>query len=179
MPWFTETCNTHRIIVYLVLNYCVKFGIHIYTHYWWLHSDCLIDIESSVVYCAYEPIKSFQTAHHTCSKCSSNPHTLRVALSRHNEVVDGVSLEVLGEGYGGRSIQGGGGITVDQVGVRWICTIVNSAGVPWLKHTVHKYTCWVPGVNTHTKIVCATCGQRLMTVSFSAWNCSTMDHNRD
>ena len=102
----------------------------------------------------------------TCSKCSPQPHTLRAALCRHSEVVSGFCLEATGKGDGGHSIQGRGGVSGGQVGVRWICAIVNSAGVPWLKHTVHKYACCVVGVNTHTKInVCSACRQRIIHLS--------------
>ena len=99
----------------------------------------------------------------TCSKSSLQPHTLRAALCRHNEVVSGFCLEATGEGDGGHSIQGGGSVSGGHVGIRWICAIVNGAGVPWLKCTLHKYACRVAGVDTDTKIyVCTTCGQRLL-----------------
>jgi len=78
-------------------------------------------------------------------------------------------LELTREGDGGHSILGGRGIAVGKVRVRWVCTIVNGAGVPWFKCALHKYACWITGVKTHTKInICATCGKTLMTVG--AWH---------
>ena len=66
-------------------------------------------------------------------KLPLHPYTLGGALCRHSVVVGGVSSQPLREADGGSSIQGGGGIPVDQVGVRWVRTIVNGAVVPWLK----------------------------------------------
>ena len=79
----------------------------------------------------------------TCSECPTQPHTLGSTLCRHNEVVISVSLEVLREGDGGHSALSGGGVPVDQVGVRWVCTIVNGASVHWLKNAIHKCICYV------------------------------------
>ena len=77
----------------------------------------------------------------TYSKPPPYPHTLRTAHCRHNVVVGGVSSELLREGNGGHSTQCGGGVPVDQVSVGWVCTIVNGAGVPWLKEcALHKDT---------------------------------------
>ena len=78
---------------------------------------------------------------HTSLESSPYPHTLGAAHCRHNVVVSGVSSETLGEVDGGCSIQCGGGVPVNQVGVGWVCTIGNGAGVPWLeKCALHKHT---------------------------------------
>jgi len=79
----------------------------------------------------------------TCSECPTHSLTPQGIICRHNKVISGVPLDLLREGDGGHSTLGGGGITIDQVGVRWISTIVNGAGVPWLKHALHVCTCWV------------------------------------
>ena len=69
-------------------------------------------------------------------------------------------MEVLGEGNGGYLTQSGGGVAVDQVGVRWICTIVNSAVVIRFKCALYKYICCVGQVNIHPKeSIPATCGE--------------------
>ena len=52
---------------------------------------------------------------------------------RHNVVVGGVSSEPLREGNDDHSTRGGGGVLVDQVGIGWVCTIVNGASVSWLQ----------------------------------------------
>ena len=68
-------------------------------------------------------------------------HTTRVALCRYNVVVGGVSSEALRESDSGCLTLGGGGIPVEQVGVGWVSTIVNAAGVFWLKNcALHKRT---------------------------------------
>ena len=68
----------------------------------------------------------------TCLESPSYPHTMRAAHCRHNVVVGGVPSEPLREGDGGLSTLGGSGVPIDQVGVGWVCTIVNGAGVLWL-----------------------------------------------
>ena len=100
----------------------------------------------------------------TCLKSPSYPHTLGVALCRYSVVVGGVSSESLREGDGGHSTLGGGGVPVDQVGVGWVCTIVNGAGVPWLKCALYKHIAWFNTVNVDSKNICATCEVR-------AYNC--------
>jgi len=81
--------------------------------------------------------------------------TLGTTVCRHNKVVSGTSLEVLGEGNDGHLTQGGGGISIDQVGVRWVCTIVNGAGIPWFKRALHRC---IGEVNLHPKDnIHATC----------------------
>ena len=76
---------------------------------------------------------------------------MRAAHCRHSVVVGGVSSEPLRERDGGHSTLGGGGVPVDQVGVGWVCTIVNSAGVLWLKCALHKHIAWISGVNKHCR----------------------------
>ena len=94
----------------------------------------------------------------TCLECPSYPHTLGAALCRHNVVVGGVSSEPLREGDGGHSTLGGGGVPVDQVGVGWVCTIVNGVGVPWLTYcAIHKDIVWISCINMNPKNVCTTC----------------------
>ena len=68
----------------------------------------------------------------TCFKASLHPHTLGATHCRHNVVVSGGFTEPLREGDGCHLTLGGGGVLVDQVGVRWVCTIVNGADVSWL-----------------------------------------------
>ena len=68
----------------------------------------------------------------TCLEYPSYSLTMRAAHCRHNVVVGGVSSEPLRESDGCHSTLGGGGVPVDQVGVGWICTIVNGAGIPRL-----------------------------------------------
>ena len=68
----------------------------------------------------------------TCLESPLYPHTLGAAHCRHSVVVGGVSSEPLRERDSSHSTLGGGGVPVDQVGVGWVCTIVNGAGVPWL-----------------------------------------------
>ena len=83
-----------------------------------------------------------------------NPHTLSSVLHRHNIVVSGVRSKPLREGNGGSSIWGGGGVSVEQVSVGWVCTILNGAGVPWLKNcALHIQITWICGVNTDSKDV--------------------------
>lgn len=79
----------------------------------------------------------------TSSECPTHSLTPQGLICRHNKVISGVPLDLLREGDGGHSTLGSGGITVDEVGVIWISTIVNGAGVPWLKHALHVSTCWV------------------------------------
>ena len=75
---------------------------------------------------------------HTRSKSPPHPHTLGAAPCRHNVVVGDVSSEFLREGDDGRSTLGGRGVPVVQVGVGWVCTIVNGVVKPWLKYALHK-----------------------------------------
>ena len=72
------------------------------------------------------------------------------------------------KGDGGPSTRGGGAVTVDQVGVGWVCTIVNGASVPWLiECALHKRIGWIDWVDTNFKIsvcdfkisVCDICGE--------------------
>ena len=82
---------------------------------------------------------------------------MRAAYYGHSVVVGGVCSERLREGDGCHSTLGGGGVPVDQVGVGWVCTIFNSAGVPWLKCALHKHIAWISGVNIYSKNTCTTC----------------------
>ena len=75
---------------------------------------------------------------HTRLKSPPHPHTVGAAPCRHNVVVGGVSSELLRESDGGPSTQGGGGVPVVQLGVGWVCAIVNGAVKPWLKYALHK-----------------------------------------
>ena len=97
----------------------------------------------------------------TCSKPSSHSHTLGATFCRCNIVVGSVFTEPLRECDGSLSTKGWGGVPVDQVGVGWVCTIVNGAGVPWLnKNALHKGTWQVGSVNMNCKVnVSATCGR--------------------
>ena len=83
-----------------------------------------------------------------------------VALCRHSVVVGGISSEPLREGDGGHSILCRGGVPIDQVGVGWVCTIVNGVGVPWLECALHINIAWISGVNMDSKNICATCEGR-------------------
>ena len=66
---------------------------------------------------------------------------MRLAFCRHNVVVGDVLSDLLREGNVGHLSLGGCGVTVVQVGVGWVCTIVNGAGVPWLiECALHKDT---------------------------------------
>ena len=97
----------------------------------------------------------------TCFKAPLHPHTLGAAHCRHN--VEGVSSEPLREGDGGYSTQSGGVVLIDQVGVGWVCTIVNGTGIPWLiECALHKHIAWISHVNIYSKDVkiYATCGGR-------------------
>ena len=98
----------------------------------------------------------------TCSESPPFPHTLGAAHHRHNVVVGGVPSEPLREGDGCHSTQGGGGVPVDQVGVGWVYTIVNGAGVLWLKCALHIHIVWISRINIYSKDVkiYATCGGR-------------------
>ena len=66
----------------------------------------------------------------TYSKSPLHSYTQGAGLCRYNVVVGGVSSKLLREDDGGCSTQGGGGVPVDQVGVRWVCTILNGAVIP-------------------------------------------------
>ena len=97
---------------------------------------------------AYKP-----TLLYTCLESAPHSHTLRAACCRHNVVVCCVSSEPLREVDDRYLTLGGGGVTVDQVGVRCVCTILNGAGVPWLeKCTLYKCTCCVGCVEVNHKV---------------------------
>ena len=74
----------------------------------------------------------------TCSKPSTDPHTLGAAHCSDNVVVGSVSSELLREDNSSDSILGGGSVPVVQVGVEWVCTIVNDAVVDWLNKCALK-----------------------------------------
>lgn len=96
----------------------------------------------------------------TRSESPTDSFTLGGSHSRHNVVVCGSFLKVPREGDGdGLSLCCRGGITVDQVGIKWVCTIVNGAAVPWLKCAHNKCICYVGWVNIHCKSITATCGE--------------------
>ena len=66
----------------------------------------------------FQMYQSFYTQYlHTCLESPPHPHTLGAAHCRHNVVVCGVSSELLRDGNGCNSTQGGGSVPVDQVGV--------------------------------------------------------------
>ena len=85
------------------------------------------------------------------------PHTLGAAQCRHNVVVGGVPSEPLRESDSSHSTLGGGGVPIDQVGVGWVCTILNGTGVPWLKCALHKHIVWISRLNMNPKNTCTTC----------------------
>ena len=79
---------------------------------------------------------------------------MRAAHYRHSVVVGGVPSKSLRECDGSHSTLGGGGVPVDQVGVGWVCTIVNGAGIPWLKNcALHIHISWICDINTNPKDV--------------------------
>ena len=96
----------------------------------------------------------------TCLESPWYPHTLGAAHCRHNVVVGCISSESLRKCDGCHSTEGGGGVTVDQVGVGWVCTIVNGAGVPWLKSALHRGIGLISCVNMDSKNFGATCEGR-------------------
>ena len=101
----------------------------------------------------------------TCLESPPHPHTLGAAHCRHNVVVGGVPSEPLRESDGCQSTLGGSGVPIDQVGVRWVCTIVNGAGVPWLiECALHKHSGWISGVNIYSKNTCATCERTIIHI---------------
>ena len=56
---------------------------------------------------------------------------------------------------------GGGSVSVDQVGVGWVCTILNSAGIPQLKEcALHKGAGYVGGLDMNLN-VSATCKEKI------------------
>ena len=65
---------------------------------------------------------------------------MRVAFCRRNIVVSGVISESLREGDGGCSTQGGGSVLIHEVGVGWVCTIVNVAVIHWMKCAFNNCT---------------------------------------
>ena len=67
----------------------------------------------------------------TCPKSPLHPYTLGVVLCRHSVVVDCVCSEPLRQNDGDYLTQGGGDVPVHKVGVGWVRTIVNGAGVSW------------------------------------------------
>ena len=85
---------------------------------------------------------------------------MRAAHYRHSVVVGGVPFKSLRECDGCRSTEGGGHVPKDQVGVGWVCTIVNGAGVPWLKSALHRGIGWISRVNMDSKNFGATCEGR-------------------
>ena len=96
----------------------------------------------------------------TCLESPWYPHTLGAAHCRHNVAVGGVPFKSLRECDGGHSTEGGGHVPIDQVGVGWVCAIVNGAGVPWLKCALHKHIAWISGVNMDSKNFGTTCEGR-------------------
>ena len=72
---------------------------------------------------------------YTCLETPPHSHTSGATLCRHNEVVRGSSSELLREDDCGCFILGKGGVSIDQVSVGRVCTIVNAAGVLWLKES--------------------------------------------
>ena len=91
----------------------------------------------------------------TCFEPSSHLHTLGTVHYRHNIIVYGISSESPREHDSCHWTPGGVSVSVDQVGVGWVCTIVNGAVVPWLKEcALHKCT-----VDIKLK-VSAICGER-------------------
>ena len=56
-----------------------------------------------------------------------HPHTLRATLCSRNVIVGGVSSDPLREINGGYLTHCQGGVPVVQVGVGWVCTILNGA----------------------------------------------------
>ena len=89
---------------------------------------------------------------YTCLEFPMYPHTEGVALHRYNIVVCYISSELLWKGDGGCSTQSGGSVPVDQVGVGWVCTIVNGAGVPWLC-ALHNHSGCISHVKFYIKDV--------------------------
>ena len=69
----------------------------------------------------------------TYLKTPPNPHTQRVSFCRHNVVVGGVFFELLREADGCHSTWDVRGVPIDQIGVGWVCTIVNGTCVFSLK----------------------------------------------
>ena len=65
----------------------------------------------------------------TCSESALHPYTLEVTHCRYDIVISSISFEFLGKGDSCQMIYGGGVVSAVQVGVGWICTIVNSADV--------------------------------------------------
>ena len=95
----------------------------------------------------------------TYSEYPTHPLTYGGTLCRHTEVVGSASFKVLREVNGGILAHSGGVIPVYKVGVRRVGAIVNGAGVPWLKRTLHKSILYVHWVNIHPKNIHATCGE--------------------
>ena len=124
------------------------------------HRLCLTSLLRTVLKLGHAPLPSVGPFISTCLESPPFPHTLGAAHYRHSVVVGGVSSEPLRESDGGHSTLGGGGVPVDQVGVGWVCTIVNSAGVSWLKCALHKCIAWISCVNMDTKNTCTTCERR-------------------
>ena len=101
----------------------------------------------------------------TCLESPSYPLTMRAAHYRHSVVVGGVPSEPLRESDGCQSTLGGSGVPIDEVGVGWVCTIVNGAGVPWLiECALHKHSGWISGVNIYSKNTCATCERTIIHI---------------
>ena len=108
----------------------------------------------------------------TSSESSSHLHTLGTALCRHNVVVVSVSFELLSEGDGDILIHCIQGVLISQVGVGWVCTILNSAVIPSHKKcTLHNCITRIRGVNTNLKNVhiCAIYGERHVIVNSTTY----------
>ena len=76
----------------------------------------------------------------TCSKAPPDPYTSEVALCRCNEEIDAAFLKFQRKDVGSILIQHGKGVLGSQVGIGWICTILNSAGVLWQKYALYNNT---------------------------------------
>ena len=123
-------------------------------HISWLGDTCM------------QPLKN------TCLEFPMYPHTEGVAFHRYNIVVCYISSELLWKGDGSCSQEGGGSVPVDKVGVGWVYTIVNGAGIPWLeKCALHNHSGCISHVNMYIKDVSiyAACGGRWMTWQNLLW----------
>ena len=97
----------------------------------------------------------------TYSKPPLHSNALGVSHCRHVVVVSGACYEPLWKCDGGHLTLGGGSVSVDQVGVGWVCTIVNGAGVPWLiECALHKGAGYVGGLDINLN-VSATCEEKI------------------
>ena len=139
----------------------VWYTVHTTLSYMLITRPCLTPLLLTVlVQCDILP-SQLSPFTNTCLEPPLHPHTLGAALCRHNVVVGGVSSESLRENDGGHSTLGGGSVPVDQVGVGWVCTIVNGAGILWLKKcALHKHIAWISGVNMDSNNFSGTCELR-------------------